>query len=214
MSLAVMGRDLRSRRRALGLTQAALAEAVGTRPVMVGRWERGEALPSIDEVIRLSEALDLDPAVAAGWSAVVLRSGPDPAPGAAASGPTPASAAAPAAPRGWSRRLPRLSSLVAVARRRQAALLPGDSGDNAVSPAPGPRLPGESYLDDPVEQRRYTLRWALTLLVLGALAIGLVWALGELREGWGAFLDLFRGRPPGSGLTRAVPWLLAGGVDS
>ena len=72
------------------------------------------------------------------------------------------------------------------------------------------RPPGESYLDDPGEQRRYTLRWALTLLVLGALAIGLVWALGELLEGWSAFLDLFRGRPPAAGLVRALPRLLAG----
>ena len=35
-------------------------------------------------------------------------------------------------------------------------------------------------------------------------------ALAELREGWGAFLDLFRGRPPGTGLTRALPYLVAG----
>jgi transcriptional regulator with XRE-family HTH domain len=207
VSLAVMGRDLRSRRRALGLTQAALAEAVGTRPVMVGRWERGEALPSLDEVIRLSEVLDLDPAVAAGWSAVALRPAPDPGQGAAVPGAPPASA--PAAPREWSRRLSRLSGLVAM-RRNRWGQLPGDFGDNAVFPAPGPRLPGESYLDDPVEQRRYTLRWALTLLVLGALAIGLVWALGELQDGWTAFLDLFRGRPAGGGMTRALAWLLAG----
>lgn len=209
VSLAVMGRDLRSRRRALGLTQAALAEAVGTRPVMVGRWERGEGLPSSDEVIRLSEVLDLDPAVAAGWSAVALRPAPDPGQDAAVPGAPLASSPASAAPREWSRRLSLLSGLVAV-RRRRLRPLPGDFGDNAVSPVPGPRLPGESYLDDPVEQRRYTLRWALTLLVLGILAIGLVWALAELLEGWSAFLDLFRGRPPGAELTRALPWLLAG----
>jgi len=65
-------------------------------------------------------------------------------------------------------------------------------------------------LDDPVEQRRYALRWALTLLALGALAIGLIWALGELQEGWSAFLDLFRGGPPGTTSTRALPWLLVG----
>ncbi len=63
------------------------------------------------------------------------------------------------------------------------------------------------YLDDPVEQRRYFWRWAFTLIVLGALAVGLIWALGELQEGWGAFLDLFRARPPGSGMTRALPSL-------
>lgn len=205
MSLAVLGRDLRSRRRALGLTQAALAEAVGTRPVMVGRWERGEALPSRDEVIRLAEVLDLDPAVAAGWSAVALR--PATALDRDIPGPAPDDTDAPATPRRRSHppRLPRLAGLLG-ALRREGTPPASDYGDNAVFPTPGPRLPGESYLDDPAEQRRYTLRWALTLLVLGALAIGLVWALGELQEGWSAFLDLFRGRSPGSGLTRALLW--------
>ena len=50
----------------------------------------------------------------------------------------------------------------------------------------------------------------MTLLLLGVLAVGLVWALMELRGSLGAFLDLFRGRPPGTGLTRALPYLLAG----
>jgi hypothetical protein len=65
-----------------------------------------------------------------------------------------------------------------------------------------------SYLDDPAEQRRYALRWALTLAILAALAIGLVWALLELREGWGAFLDLFRSKPPGGGAALTVIGLL------
>ncbi len=202
MSLATMGRDLRARRRALGLTQAEVAEAVGTRPVMVGRWERGEAPPTFDEAIRLGEALDLDPTVAAGWRAVALPPAPTP------EGP-PHALATPEPPEGRSRPLwlVRLAAWAAASRSRLAPLR--GRGDRAAFPTPGPRLPGESYLDDPVEQRRYALRWALTLLVLGALAIGLVWALGELRQGWDAFLDLFRSRPPGSGLTRALAQLLA-----
>ena len=202
MSLATMGRDLRARRRALGLTQAEVAEAVGTRPVMVGRWERGEAPPTFDEAIRLGEVLDLDPTVAAGWRAVALPPAPTP------EGP-PHALATPDPPERRSRPLwlVRLAAWAAAARNRLAPLR--EHGGRAAFPTPGPRLPGESYLDDPVEQRRYALRWALTLLVLGALAIGLVWALGELRQGWDAFLDLFRSRPPGSGLTRALPQLLA-----
>ncbi|MBP1633378.1 MAG: helix-turn-helix protein [Actinobacteria bacterium] len=198
MSLVAMGRDLRSRRRAAGLTQAGLAEAVGTRPVMVGRWERGEAVPSMDEAIRLAEILDLDPAVAAGWSAVALRTAPDPGgpPSAAGAAPGPLS---PTRRPGWA---PRLSGLAALLRAR--------AGATRAAGAAGLRPPGESYLDDPVEQRHYALRWALTLLALGALAIGLIWALGELQEGWSAFLDLFRGGPPGTTSTRALPWLLVG----
>jgi transcriptional regulator with XRE-family HTH domain len=193
VSPATIGRELRARRRALGLTQAEVAEAAGTRPVMVGRWERGEALPGLDEVIRLGEILDLDPSVAAGWRAVALRSAPAP------EGPPDAlEAPDPSAARSRPRWLAHLSARASAWRSRPVPW----------RPAPGPRPPGESYLDDPVEQRRYAIRWAMTLLVLGALAIGLVWALGELRQGWAAFLDLFRSRPPGSGLTSALALLL------
>jgi transcriptional regulator with XRE-family HTH domain len=197
VSPATMGRDLRARRRALGLTQAEVAEAAGTRPVMVGRWERGEALPTSDEVIRLAEVLDLDPAAAAEWSAVAWRPAPT------SDGP-PNAPETPDPPEGRSRPqwLVRLSARASAWRSRLAPLR-GQGGKAAFS-TPGPRRPGESYLDDPVEQRRYAVRWALTLLVLGALAIGLVWALGELRQGWDAFLDLFRSRPPGAGPTSAL----------
>ena len=194
MSLASMGRDLRARRRALGLTQADVAAAVQTRPVLVGRWERGEAVPTLDEAGRLAEVLDLDPGVAAGWSAVALRpeTGAPPLEEADAGLP---------APRRWS--WLRRTGVAAWWR-----LTASGRNEEAGSSADGTRRPWGSYLDDPVERRRYALRWALTLLVLGALAIGLVWALVELRAGWDAFLDLYRSRPPGSGLTRALPALM------
>jgi hypothetical protein len=80
----------------------------------------------------------------------------------------------------------------------------GDPREGAVFLAPLPRLGEPSYLDDPVEQRRYALRWALTIVVLGVLAIGLVWALGQLGEGWGALLDLFRSHPATGGMTNAA----------
>jgi len=191
VTLAMMGRDLRARRRALGLTQVALAEAVGTRPVMVGRWERGEALPTMDEALRLAEVLDLDPSVAAGWSALALPPSPDPA-------PQPEEAVFAPARRWPFLWLARLQAVWAARPLRRTE----------EEEAPRERPPGGSYLDDPAEQRRYALRWALTLLLLGVLAVGLVWALAELWEGWGAFLDLFRGRPTGTGSTRALASLL------
>ncbi len=40
------GSELRRRRTALGLTQAALADLLGITPTSVGRWERGEQRPS------------------------------------------------------------------------------------------------------------------------------------------------------------------------
>lgn len=196
MTLAMMGRDLRARRRALGLTQVALAEAVGTRPVMVGRWERGEALPTMEEARRLAEVLDLDPSAAAGWSALAVSSSPDPAPA-----PPPVDEAPAPARRYLPRRLAQLRAAWAARPLRQTEEERARSRE---------RPPGESYLDDPGEQRRYALRWAATLLLLGVLAIGLVWALMELLGSWGAFLDLFRGRPPGTGLTQALAHLLVG----
>ncbi|MBN2113877.1 MAG: helix-turn-helix transcriptional regulator [Acidimicrobiia bacterium] len=196
MSRAVTGGEVRARRRALGLSPADLARAVGTRAVLVGRWEREEAVPTPEEWERLAEALDLDAGAWVGWGA------PSVAPFSVSPAPPPSEAPpAEGSLRG------RLSSLLARVGGLLRALRPplGSAGVGSGEPeATG------SYLNDPAEQRRYALRWAVTLLVLGALAVGLVWALAELREGFGAFLDLFRGRPPGSGLTRALPGLLPG----
>ena len=110
--------------------------------------------------------------------------------------PGPAAREAAAAPaRGWLPLwLPRLGGAGGAAAA-------GDGGrDGAAAGAP----PGESYLDDPVEQRRYALRWALTFLVLGVLAIGLVWALGS-SGGLERLSGPVPGAPSGAGLTRALP---------
>jgi transcriptional regulator with XRE-family HTH domain len=192
----MMGRDLRARRRDLGLTQVALAEAVGTRPVMVGRWERGEALPTMDEARRLAEVLDLDPSMAAEWGVPALP----PSPEAVPVPPPEEAVAAPAR----HRLAPWLSRLTAAWAARPLRRTEEEEARQRERP------PGESYLDDPAEQRRYALRWVVTLLLLGMLAVGLVWALMELRESMGAFLDLFRGRPAGTGLTQALSYLFAG----
>ena len=42
IGIVVTGSQLRAIRQELGLTQAALAEAIGVRPNTVARWERGE----------------------------------------------------------------------------------------------------------------------------------------------------------------------------
>lgn len=161
-TLAAMGGELRARRRARGLTHAALAEAVGTRPVILGRWERGEAVPTAGQARSLAEVLDLPSGAAADWAALAEQAG-----GGVGEEPG----------RGW--RLP----------GRQAAgglPLPADQGSPGAS---------SSYLDDPAQRRRYALRWALTLVILGALAVCLIWALGELAGGWQALVDLLRSGP-------------------
>ncbi len=172
-----MGSGLRARRRALGLTRATLAEAVGARPVIIGRWERGEGIPTPEQARALAEALELLPAVAADWEAVAERAGlmrgrelrPGPA---------------------WAR-----AGRDRWLLGRRGAAPPASPAGEPASGAP-PAGAYHSYLDDPAEQRRYLLRWALTLVILGALAVWLIWALGELAEGWGGLVELFRTVPP------------------
>ncbi len=86
--------------------------------------------------------LDLPPAVAADWVAAAEQAG-----GGAGDGP--AGLAAPGRP---SRRAPGGG----LTRRPGRPPVPA-----------GPAGAHRSYLDDPAEQRRYTLRWALTLVILG-----------------------------------------------
>lgn len=174
-TLVEMGAELRAGRRARGITRAALARATGTRPVIVGRWERGEAVPSPAQARALAAVLDLPSAAATGWVSAAEQAAAEPG-------------------RGW--RLP----------GRDAPILPAVPGGGA-SPRPGPAQIPASYLDDPGERRRYTLRWALTLLILGAMAVGLIWALGALADGWRALVDLFGDGPPAGGPAGALPLL-------
>ena len=46
--------ELRQRRRALGLTQAALGAALGVTATTVARWERGERVPMTPRVLQLA----------------------------------------------------------------------------------------------------------------------------------------------------------------
>ena len=54
--IAMIGRELRSIRQKLALTQAALAEAIGVTSNTVARWERGEMAIS-EPAARLLEKL-------------------------------------------------------------------------------------------------------------------------------------------------------------
>jgi transcriptional regulator with XRE-family HTH domain len=177
VSLAAMGGELRARRRARGLTRATLAEAVGARPVIIGRWERGEGIPTPEQARGLAEALELPPTVAADWESVAERAGLMLG-GEAQPRPTWARAR-----RDWWR-----------PGRRGAGLPTSPADERARNALPAAAY--HSYLDDPAEQRRYTLRWALTLVILAALAVCLVWALVELAQGWRALVELFRTGPP------------------
>ncbi|MFQ5948564.1 MAG: hypothetical protein ACE5KX_06870 [Acidimicrobiia bacterium] len=62
----------------------------------------------------------------------------------------------------------------------------------------GPRRAGRPYLEDPRERRLYVFRALGTTVGLILLAVALLWALGELGNVWGTFLDLFRRAPEAS----------------
>ena len=177
LSLTALGGELRGRRSARGLSRTTVAHAVGVRPVIIGRWSGVRGSPPRGRCESWRICSGLPPALAADWEAAAERAG------------LVTGAAEPGAPAQASVRrewwLPWRRNLARLAAR--AGERPADAGpDGAYG----------SYLDDPAEQRRYTLRWAVTLVILGALAILLIWALGELAEGWRGLIDLFRAGPP------------------
>lgn len=57
---AAFGDELRSRRKAAGLTQAVVAERAGVHAVTVSLLERGKRQPSLGVVLRLADALGDD----------------------------------------------------------------------------------------------------------------------------------------------------------
>lgn len=57
-----VGANLRRRRRRQGLTQTALATAVGRDRSTISRWESGERMPNLASLVALGRALRCDPA--------------------------------------------------------------------------------------------------------------------------------------------------------
>jgi transcriptional regulator with XRE-family HTH domain len=56
---ALLGRNIAERRKALGLTQAELAEKLGADTVTVSRFERGSHLPSLQRLERVADTLGI-----------------------------------------------------------------------------------------------------------------------------------------------------------
>lgn len=57
-----LGARLRAQREARGYTQAALAAKVGVSPNYFGVLERGKKLPTLDTLVLIAKALDVNPA--------------------------------------------------------------------------------------------------------------------------------------------------------
>lgn len=58
MTLVITGDDLRTRRKARNLTQAALAEILGIKAASVGQWETGVTKPGWRMAQRLEEIFE------------------------------------------------------------------------------------------------------------------------------------------------------------
>ena len=69
MDLEAFARNVRSARKAAGLTQEAVSEASGIHVTEVSRIERGLRDPRISTMLRLAEALEVSP------SALIDRNG-------------------------------------------------------------------------------------------------------------------------------------------
>lgn len=55
----LVGKNLRAHRSRLGISQAAMAELLGVTKLTVGRWERADSAPSLDQLDEIAAALDL-----------------------------------------------------------------------------------------------------------------------------------------------------------
>jgi HTH-type transcriptional regulator/antitoxin HipB len=54
------GNELRQRRRAVGLSQGAVADAIGVNRRVIGELERGKSTVQLEIALRVAEALGLD----------------------------------------------------------------------------------------------------------------------------------------------------------
>lgn len=73
---AAFGEAIRRRRRELGWTQEALADAAETDLRQVGGIERGTRNPTLSTIVRLADALDTDPgALVAAADRIVAEGG-------------------------------------------------------------------------------------------------------------------------------------------
>jgi transcriptional regulator with XRE-family HTH domain len=59
---AALGRNVRELRLSLRMTQADLAERAESRRALISDLERGEANPTLDSLLQIAVALDVEPA--------------------------------------------------------------------------------------------------------------------------------------------------------
>lgn len=54
------GANMRLQRKLVGMSQEALADAVGVKQSAVSRWESGETAPSVENQLAIARALRID----------------------------------------------------------------------------------------------------------------------------------------------------------
>lgn len=78
--MALVGREIERARKRRGLTQDALARALGVGQSLVSDWERGIREPSISQLSRIAHQLDVSPhdLVRVAWGAFPRADGEGP----------------------------------------------------------------------------------------------------------------------------------------
>lgn len=56
----LLGEGIRTHRKAASLTQEKLAEKIGINPVYMGQIERGYRVPTVDVLLRIARAMNLN----------------------------------------------------------------------------------------------------------------------------------------------------------
>ncbi len=198
-----IGKLIRSRRIAAGMSQARLAAVLHQTPTTVRRWERAEADIPDDLVPALAAALDLDADElrlvtdvdkAIAGAAVVDEAKGDPVPPPPR--PTPPPPDRP--PPGLDIVPPVVSPAPAPVTPVPVAAAPPppvvDLPTQPVAMPPPPRSrplptatvvrppvePPVSYMQDPAQRRIYVVRWIATAAVLAVLAYLFVWSAAEV----------------------------------
>lgn len=61
MSTNFVGRAIAELREKAGMSRADLAARMGRARIVINRWESGERMPALEEIVPLASALDISP---------------------------------------------------------------------------------------------------------------------------------------------------------
>lgn len=209
-----LSETLRERRRSAGLTRTRLAASSGVDAAVIARVERGEAVPTPEQARALRIALtgEDEPPTSlqdriSGADSTQATDDPIPPQGSKQASDDVSRPVPPGrnrslrpAPPGFdprpspARSTPRTGGLVAPPPARAPTAAPATRGIDTAIHDPDYHVYSTAPTDYPTAEDRqlYLLRRIRTALILIALGVVLLWALGALQQGIVDVFDLFR----------------------